>query len=92
MVGLWGGFRALDFSRHITRTSCGLVREDLRAITLLCNRKNDPEEDRRPGKPEAVIHGLVSNTYLWEVCASLFGAPWLTTGRLSVRYLRPVIA
>jgi len=51
----------------------------------------DPAEGLRPGQPGVIVQGLVSNAYLSELCTNFFGAPWLTSGRLSVAFVRPVI-
>jgi len=51
----------------------------------------DPEDARRRGQPDAIVQGLCSATYLSELCTSFFGPAWLTTGRLSTTFIRPVI-
>ena len=55
------------------------------------NIHTDPEDGRRHGQPDAVVQGLCSAAYLSELCANFFGPVWLTTGRFSTAFIRPVI-
>lgn len=67
----------------------GWVRDG--ADIMLRNHHTAPEEAQRSGNADVVVQGLVSNAYISEVCASFFGASWLTSGRLSVVFIRPVL-
>ncbi len=51
----------------------------------------DPEVARQRGQPDAIVQGLCSAAYLSELCTNFFGPLWLTTGRLSNAFIRPVI-
>jgi acyl dehydratase len=51
----------------------------------------DPEDARRRGQPDAIVQGLCSATYVSELCTRFFGPAWLSTGRLSTAFIRPVI-
>lgn len=53
---------------------------------------SDPEWARNRGLDDVAVQGLVSNAYLSQVCADFFGPLWLTTGRMSLAFVRPVIA
>ncbi len=55
------------------------------------NQHTDPEDARRHGHPDAIVQGLCSAAYISEVCTNFFGPAWLTSGRLSTTFLRPVI-
>jgi len=49
------------------------------------------EDAKRHGQPDAVVQGLCSAAYISELCVNFFGPPWVTTGRLSTAFIRPVI-
>jgi acyl dehydratase len=51
-----------------------------------------PEEAQRRGQPGVIVQGLMSQAYLSELCMQFFGPSWLTTGHISVAFIRPVIA
>lgn len=55
------------------------------------NQHTDPENARRHGHPDAVMQGLCSTAYISEICVTFFVPSWLTTGRLSTAFIRPVI-
>lgn len=61
------------------------------ARTMWVNIHTDPENGRRHGQPDAVVQGLCSAAYLSELCVNFFGPSWVTTGRLSTAFIRPVI-
>ena len=61
------------------------------ARAMWYNQHTDPEDARRHGHPDAIVQGLCSAAYLSELCANFFGPSWLTTGRLSTAFIRPVI-
>ncbi len=61
------------------------------ARNMWVNIHTDPEIGRRHGQPDAVVQGLCSAAYISEMCTSFFGPSWLTTGRLSTVFIRPVI-
>jgi acyl dehydratase len=67
----------------------GWAEEGARAMWY--NQHTDPEDARRHGHNDAVVQGLCSAAYISEVCVNFFGPPWLTTGRLSTAFIRPVI-
>ncbi len=62
------------------------------ARRMWVNIHTDPEDARRHGQPDAVVQGLCSAAYISELCVNFFGPSWLTTGRLSTAFIRPVIA
>lgn len=43
------------------------------------------------GQPDAIAQGLCSAAYISEVCVNFFGPSWITTGRLSTAFIRPVV-
>jgi acyl dehydratase len=51
-----------------------------------------PEEAQRRGQPGVIVQGLMSKAYLAELCMKFYGPGWLTTGHISVAFIRPVIA
>ncbi len=51
----------------------------------------DPENARRRGQSDAIIQGMMTVAYLSELCTGFFGPAWLTTGRLSASFIKPVI-
>ena len=55
------------------------------------NQHTDPEDARRHGHTDAVVQGLCSAAYISEMCTNFFGPSWLTSGRLSTAFIRPVI-
>ncbi len=61
------------------------------ARTMRMGIHTDPEDARRRGQPDAIVQGLCSATYVSELCTTFFGPSWLTTGRLSTAFIRPVI-
>jgi acyl dehydratase len=61
------------------------------ARSMWVNIHTDPEDGRQHGQPDAVVQGLISAAYLSEICVNFFGKSWLTTGRLSTAFIRPVI-
>ncbi len=61
------------------------------AKAVWVNIHTDPEDARRRGQPDAIMQGLCSAAYLSELCMSFFGPSWLTTGRFSTAFIRPVI-
>ncbi len=61
------------------------------ARSMWYNQHTDPEDARRHGHPDAVVQGLCSAAYISEICVRFFGPSWLTTGRLSTAFIRPVI-
>lgn len=61
------------------------------AKTMRMGIHTDPEDARRRGQPDAIVQGLCSATYVSELCTTFFGPSWLTTGRLSTAFIRPVI-
>ncbi len=61
------------------------------ARAMWVNIHTDPEDARRRGQPDAVMQGLCSAAYISELCVNFFGPSWLTTGRLSTAFIRPVI-
>ena len=61
------------------------------ARAMWVNSHTDPEDARRHGQPDAIVQGLCSAAYISEMCANFFGPSWLTTGRLSTAFIRPVI-
>ncbi len=61
------------------------------ARAMWYNQHTDPEDARRHGHSDAVVQGLCSAAYLSEMCANFFGPLWLTTGRLSTAFIRPVV-
>jgi acyl dehydratase len=61
------------------------------ARAMWYNQHTDPEDARRHGHMDAVVQGLCSAAYISEVCTNFFGPSWLTTGRLSTAFIRPVI-
>lgn len=61
------------------------------ARTMRMGIHTDPEDARRRGQPDAIVQGLCSATYVSELCTTFFGPTWLTTGRLSTAFIRPVI-
>ena len=62
------------------------------AKTMRFSIHTDPEEGRRRGARDVIVQGLCSAAYISEVCTNFFGPLWLTTGRLSTSFIRPVIA
>ena len=62
------------------------------ATTMRRSIHTVPEEAQRRGQPGVIVQGLMTKAYLSEVCASFFGPSWLTTGWISVAFIRPVIA
>jgi hypothetical protein len=67
----------------------GWVEDGARAMWY--NQHTDPEDARRHGHSDAVVQGLCSAAYISEMCVNFFGPSWLTTGRLSTAFIRPVI-
>jgi len=67
----------------------GWVEGGARAIWY--NQHTDPEDARMHGHSDAVVQGLCSAAYISEICVKFFGPSWLTTGRLSTAFIRPVI-
>jgi acyl dehydratase len=67
----------------------GWVEEGGKALRVSIH--TDPEEARRRGQADAIVQGLCLADYLSELCTNFFGPAWLTTGRLSTTFLRPVI-
>lgn len=67
----------------------GWLEEGAKALRLSIH--TDPEEARRRGQPDAIVQGLCSAVYISELCTDFFGPLWLTTGRLSTTFIRPVI-
>jgi len=61
------------------------------ARRMWVNIHTDPEDGRRHGQPDAVVQGLCSAAYLSEICTNFFGPSWLTSGRLSTAFIRPVV-
>lgn len=61
------------------------------ARAMWYNQHTDPEDARRHGHSDAVVQGLCSAAYISEMCVNFFGASWLTTGRLSTAFIRPVV-
>jgi acyl dehydratase len=61
------------------------------ARRMWVNIHTDPEDGRRHGQPDAVVQGLCSAAYISEMCVNFFGPSWLTTGRLSTAFIRPVV-
>jgi acyl dehydratase len=61
------------------------------ARSMWYNQHTDPEDARWHGHPDAVVQGLCSAAYISEMCVKFFGPSWLTTGRLSTGFIRPVI-
>jgi acyl dehydratase len=61
------------------------------ARAMWYNQHTDPEDARVHGHSDAVVQGLCSAAYISEVCTNFFGPAWLTTGRLSTAFIRPVI-
>jgi acyl dehydratase len=61
------------------------------AKTMRMGIHTDPEDARRRGQPDAIVQGLCSATYVSELCTIFFGPSWLTRGRLSTVFIRPVI-
>ena len=64
---------------------------DAGARAMWYNQHTDPEDARRHGHSDAVVQGLCSAAYISEICTNFFGPSWLTTGRLSTAFIRPVI-
>lgn len=67
----------------------GWVEAGAKALDL--NIHTDPDDARRRGQADAIVQGLCSAAYLSQLCTGFFGPAWLTTGRLSSTFLRPVI-
>jgi len=61
------------------------------ARAMWYNQHTDPEDARRHGHADAVVQGLCSAAYISELCVNFFGLSWITTGRLSTAFIRPVI-
>ena len=61
------------------------------ARAMWYNQHTDPEDAKMHGHSDAVVQGLCSAAYISEMCANFFGPSWLTTGRLSTAFIRPVI-
>jgi hypothetical protein len=61
------------------------------ARKMWVNIHTDPQDGRRHGQPDAVVQGLCSAAYISELCTNFFGPSWITTGRLSTAFIRPVI-
>jgi len=61
------------------------------ARAMWYNQHTDPEDAKMHGHSDAVVQGLCSAAYISEICTGFFGPAWLTTGRLSTAFIRPVI-
>src|SRR3990172_9003372 len=61
------------------------------ARAMWYNQHTDPEDAKMHGHSDAVVQGLCSAAYISEMCTNFFGPSWLTTGRLSTAFIRPVI-
>lgn len=59
---------------------------------MTLNVHTDPvEAKQRMGQPDALVQGLIPNAYMSELCTDFFGPLWLTTGRMNVAFIRPVV-
>lgn len=61
------------------------------ARKMWVNIHTDPNDGLRHGQPDAVVQGLCSAAYISELCTNFFGPSWITTGRISTAFIRPVI-
>lgn len=62
------------------------------ALTMRRSLHTMPEVARGLGQPDVVVQGLLSNSYFCQMCTEFFGESWYTTGKISVNFIRPVIA
>jgi acyl dehydratase len=62
------------------------------ATELHPNVHTDPVEAReRRGQPDALVQGLMAKNYMSQLCTGFFGPLWLSTGRMSVAFIRPMV-
>jgi acyl dehydratase len=50
----------------------------------------DDAAARAAGFPRAVVHGAITAAVLSEACHAHFGPGWLTSGRLAVKFVKPL--
>jgi 3-hydroxybutyryl-CoA dehydratase len=61
------------------------------ARNMWVNIHTSIENARKHGQSDAVVQGLCSAAYISELCTNFFGPHWITTGRLSTAFIRPVV-
>jgi acyl dehydratase len=49
----------------------------------------DAEAAKAAGFPRPIVHGALVIAFLTQACRDYWGSGWFTTGRLSIRLLRP---
>ena len=80
------GLQPLSFRRKITRKMCQTNGGALK------NFHTDLGEAQKLGYPDLVAAGPMFICFLSELMTQCFGERWLTSGKLDVKFLRPVIA
>lgn len=52
----------------------------------------DPEFAKQAGLPAPIATGVMSSAYLSEMLTRAFGIDWIRSGRIDVRFIRPIYA